>query len=563
MPPNHRHAPQKLTTSGLSPVQSQPAPAAEIVNSARSGRRVAVISDVNEVFTSMARLLKRRFKCSWTVVCLLDREGQGFAPPQTFGLPEKLEAEFREMPLQPGRETKFRRLLARKRHILLTDPPSIEILTQSLRNLLAPYTLLAVPMQVRQQIQGVVLLARPRKFLPFEFAELATIREMISQTSLAASHIRLFDESLDMALEMAKRIDMILALDEVNKAISSSLSNERIIATAADRIEGLVPCDLQVIAIMHNESLQVVAVRSGNIDIPENLAPGKVLRNQGIIHRALATAEIQNIRDAGRHLPTCALLDTLAKKMIKSLLAAPLVTSQGVRGILILGDRLPGSFNEDLFFIIEKISAQLAVALENARLYDDMRQLFFSTVTSLANAIDAKSPWTKGHSERVMNVAANIAREMGLSEERIEQVRLGGLLHDIGKIGVMEALLEKPALLDDNDFPPIRLHPEKGVAILAPIEQLKDVLPGILHHHEFYDGTGYPGGLAGEAIPLDARIIAVADSFDAMVADRPYRKGLGVKEAVTELTRCAGSQFDPEIVDSFRSRLARIVKEPL
>ena len=126
----------------------------------------------------------------------------------------------------------------------------------------------------------------------------------------------------------------------------------------------------------------------------------------------------------------------------------------------------------------------------------------------------------------------------------------------------MEALLEKPDLLDDDEFPPIRLHPEKGVAILAPIEQLKDVLPGILHHHEKFDGTGYPGRLAGESIPLDARIIAVADSFDAMVADRPYRKGLGIKEAADELAKCAGTQFDPEIVDCLCSRLARLAKDP-
>jgi HD-GYP domain-containing protein (c-di-GMP phosphodiesterase class II) len=127
----------------------------------------------------------------------------------------------------------------------------------------------------------------------------------------------------------------------------------------------------------------------------------------------------------------------------------------------------------------------------------------------------------------------------------------------------MEALLEKPSELDDDDFPPIRLHPEKGVAILEPIEQLKEVLPGILHHHECFDGTGYPAGLAGDKIPLDARIIAVADSFDAMVADRPYRKGLGVKAAANELARCAGTQFDPDIVDCFRSRLARLAKKTI
>ena len=152
-------------------------------------------------------------------------------------------------------------------------------------------------------------------------------------------------------------------------------------------------------------------------------------------------------------------------------------------------------------FAIEKIAAQMAVALENARLYEGMRNLFISTIASLANAIDAKSAWTKGHSERVMHYAVAIAEEMGCDQAMVERVRLGGLLHDIGKIGIIEALLEKPASLSVNEFPPMRLHPEKGVAILKPIEQLRDVLPGILHHHERFDGTGYPMGLKGESIP--------------------------------------------------------------
>jgi len=200
----------------------------------------------------------------------------------------------------------------------------------------------------------------------------------------------------------------------------------------------------------------------------------------------------------------------------------------------------------------------MAVALENARLYEDMRDLFISTVASLANAIDAKSPWTKGHSERVMHISASIAKEMGLDEAMIERVRLGGLLHDIGKIGIIEALLEKPAVLSEDEFPPMRLHPEKGVAILAPIEQLRDVLPGILHHHERYNGSGYPQGLRGEAIPLEARVISVADAFDAMVADRPYKKGFSPAEALRELHRGAGAQFDPQVVEYFTKYFGRM-----
>jgi len=527
----------------------------------RSVQKLAGIVDLDNVFSSLARMLKRSVRNSWAVVYLLNRDNHDFLPPRSFALPAKLSAPLQEMPLCRLKKRKLAKLLISRKQLLLSDPKTSDLLAPPLRKLLASFSLLAVPMQVGKQPQGLILLGRPHRFGPYTTAELVTVRELVSQASLVACNLRLTDESLDKSLDLAKRIDMIQSLYEINKTISSSLSHNLVIATAADHIEGLLQCDLQIIAVKHLDSQRIMSVRSGNNELTEGLTPGYVFENEGVIHHAVTTAEIQYIPDTGSFFQPCRFLQNLKEKEIRSLMIVPLVTSKGIGGLLILGDRLTAIFRDEELFAIEKIASQLAVALENARLYEEMRQLFFSTVASLANAIDAKSPWTMGHSERVMNVAANIARDLGLDEKGIERVRMGGLLHDIGKIGVMEALLEKPAELDDDDFPPIRLHPEKGVAILAPIAQLKEVLPAILHHHEFYDGSGYPGRLAGEEIPLDARIIAVADSFDAMVADRPYRKGLGVMEAAAELARCAGTQFDPAIVDCFRARIDRLMKE--
>jgi len=524
--------------------------------------RLARFDDVDEVLANLARMLKRAVKSRWVVVYLLDRETRSFAPARSSGLPPALEPMFRSIPLLASKQPLLKRLLARRRHLLISDPASSELLSPFLQKLLRSLTLLAVPMLVRQQVVGVVFVARPHRFAPFTVPETVIVRELAAQAALVISHIRLFDDSLDMALEVAKRVDIILMLDDINKAISSSLSHERIVATAIERIEGVVQCDLRALLEVRKGELIVLAGSSDSIALPAMLAKGNTIKGNGIIRRAVSTGESQYLQDMSLATRASSLGRALSACGVRSLLAVPLMNNQVALGVLLLGDRAAGRLRNEEAFAIEKIASQLAVALENSRLYEEMRQLFFNTVASLANAIDAKSPWTKGHSERVMRVAAGIAVDMGLSEEEVERVRLGGLLHDIGKIGIMEALLEKPVELDEDEFPPLRLHPEKGVAILAPIEQLKDVLPAILYHHEFFDGSGYPHGLAGTAIPLAARIIAVADSFDAMVSDRPYSKGLSVAEAVVELTRCAGRQFDPAVVDCFCRRLAKLVKDP-
>lgn len=178
-----------------------------------------------------------------------------------------------------------------------------------------------------------------------------------------------------------------------------------------------------------------------------------------------------------------------------------------------------------------------------------------ATVESLSSAIDAKSPWTAGHSARVTKYALDIAKEMGFSENELKDLQLAGLLHDIGKIGTYEAILDKPDKLTEEELKIMRLHPVKGAEILAPIKQLKHIIPGIKYHHEFYDGKGYPDGLKGEEIPIGARILAVADAVDAMGADRPYRNGKPMDAIVAELKRCSGAQFDPKVVEAFLKTL--------
>jgi putative nucleotidyltransferase with HDIG domain len=192
----------------------------------------------------------------------------------------------------------------------------------------------------------------------------------------------------------------------------------------------------------------------------------------------------------------------------------------------------------------------LLLARHSFKQYIDMREIYLRTIQSLASTIDAKDHYTAGHSQRVALYSVSIAEEMGFFEESIENLRHIALLHDIGKISVSETILNKPRCLAKDELTVMKDHVNVGYDIVKQIHFLKH--PEYLkHHHEQWDGEGYPDGLKGEEIPIGARIIAVADSFDAMTSDRPYRKGMDTDEAMNELIRCRGSQFDPQVVDAF------------
>jgi hypothetical protein len=201
--------------------------------------------------------------------------------------------------------------------------------------------------------------------------------------------------------------------------------------------------------------------------------------------------------------------------------------------------------------LIEASARFTSTFLSNAQLFDIQKRLFVGIIESLSAAIDAKDTYTQGHSRRVAYLGQQIALNMDLSSAEAERVRISGLLHDVGKIGVPEAVLCKPGRLTDAEFDDIKRHPDIGHKILKDLTGLEDVLPGVLHHHERYDGNGYPHGLAGEDIPVMARILACADTFDAMSSNRSYRAAMPRKKVLAEIDRCRGSQFDDAVVTAF------------
>src|SRR5450432_403767 len=201
-----------------------------------------------------------------------------------------------------------------------------------------------------------------------------------------------------------------------------------------------------------------------------------------------------------------------------------------------------------------RMSGSIQVAFEQIRrAAQENHELFLSSIKALAEAIDAKDPYTRGHSERVASYAAVVAREMGLPGEDVERIRLSALLHDVGKIGVDDRIIRKPTALTEEEFEAMKTHPIKGAAIMSAIPQLADVIPGMKYHHEKWTGGGYPEGLSGERIPLQARIVSVADTYDAMTTTRPYQKAMEIGYVVERIRQFAGVRYDPVVVKAFLS----------
>jgi putative nucleotidyltransferase with HDIG domain len=233
---------------------------------------------------------------------------------------------------------------------------------------------------------------------------------------------------------------------------------------------------------------------------------------------------------------------------LPTFLILPIWVERNLSAVLWIAAKGVKQFTIEDITSVRQLADQIAVALSNSSLIEELKEMDWGTLKALARAVDAKSPWTAGHSQRVTDMALRIGSVLELKPKELENLHRAALLHDIGKVGIPSAILDKKSELSDDEFRLIKRHPEMGGKIIEPINAFREIIPIIVQHHERFDGQGYPEGLAADAIHRSARILAVADVYDSMLSDRPYRKKLVIGQILEIMQKEAGKQFDPVMV---------------
>ncbi len=338
--------------------------------------------------------------------------------------------------------------------------------------------------------------------------------------------------------------------------ITGTLDLNKILSKVAKQIFSVIKADRMAILLLDDkDNLKPVACLTKEGALPE----GEGIRiSKTIANRALHDKEAILCQDALGDERFSEMVSVVEMGIV-SAMCAPLIFFDKTMGLIYLDSMgTISSFNEDDLRMLSVISRSIAIAIHNAQSMEEIKQkkeeikrAYVDTTTTLMNTIEARDHYTAGHTWRVTQFSVAIAKELGWPHEEIEELRMGALLHDIGKISIEDSILRKPDKLTDDEFEKMKFHPKKGEQILKDIHVLKSVLKDILSHHERWDGKGYANGLDGEKIPIGGRIIAVADTFDALTSDRPYRKGMQPEKAIRIIKEVTGTQLDPKIADTF------------
>ncbi|NMD10490.1 MAG: HD domain-containing protein, partial [Acidobacteria bacterium] len=359
----------------------------------------------------------------------------------------------------------------------------------------------------------------------------------------------LIEKTIDRIFARGK-VDYQDALAKFTRSLGSVLDLRELVDLLVS-ISGILRAKNLAVMLRDEQRGRFKIVASTGLDSPLHKIGfddfNDIVRVLNTTNKIITTDDIKRLRSENVYKNLPGEVSALRAEVI-----LPIFVKGELDGILFLGEkRSEERYDRNDFSVLATLADEAGIAMENAKLYGSVKRTYFETVQALSLAIEANDEYTRGHSDRVTKIAVKIAKRIRLTRERIDTLKFAGILHDIGKIGVIKEVLHKPTKLSDLEFALIKNHPVVGEEIIKPVAFLDKIRPVIRHHHERFDGSGYPDGLRGKDIPFLSRIITVADAYDAMTSHRPYRSALSHETAVAEITKYAGTQFDPEIVQAF------------
>jgi len=345
--------------------------------------------------------------------------------------------------------------------------------------------------------------------------------------------------------ELARRIERLSILYDISRTASSITLLKNRLGTIAGKISEAMNGSSVILWLFDEERGEMERTAMSGGGFPDDL-PDVLKIEEGDFSEILRLKEVRIIKDTAE-IRDAVLAGIAAGLESQSLAIVPLCFEDRVIGVFTVFFRNRAAGSDDDISMLVAVADQTAVTIKNSELYENQQRLFRETIEALATAIDSRDHYTGGHSYMVTQYALAVAKEMGFEGERLELVRVAGLLHDIGKIGISDAILNKPGKLTDEEMGVIKAHPILGRMIIESIEALKPAARIVYHHHEHYDGSGYPEGIKGEDIPLESRILQVADIFHALTSDRIYRKAMPFEKAISIIREETGTNIDPEI----------------
>ncbi|HAW49493.1 TPA: hypothetical protein DCX16_00870 [bacterium] len=411
---------------------------------------------------------------------------------------------------------------------------------------------ISVPLKIKDRVIGVLNLNIVTSDGLFSEDDIQPLSIFATQAAIAIENARLYKTTV-------QRTQELIILNRAGKILSSTFQEDEVINTMMNAILEIIDFDVGASLLLNDQEYGTLNIFSP--DLCEQEAVSLIKKKLILLLSELLPFSIDKLHIITKNRILARKKEGFKDVEFQSHLLFPLIAKEEVIGAISIHSIKPDAFYEEHLHTLSILGPQAAVAIENARIYQEMQNLYTETIKALAAEIETRNPYTLGHSERVTDYSLIVAKEIGLSSSKIELIRYAGLLHDLGKIGISDNILLKPGKLTEEEFAEIKSHPLKSESIIKLITFLKDALPIVRHHHERYDGRGYPDGLSADQIPIESRILAVADAYDAMTSDRPYRKALTKDEAISALEECRGSQFDPEIVDKFITSVKFVMDE--